>query len=321
MSSPRFPRSFALFSHLFVLLSCAGDFAGHGNRRLVAEPASLSFGSVQVGNSQSLSEVLTNFSNSSVTVSQATVGGTAFTLRGLSLPLTLAPGQSYTASVVFTPKAAGSASGSISVGFNPPTSSLGIALSGTATTAGQVAVSPASLSFGNVVVGSSETLNASLSASVASTTITAATSTSSEFALIGLSFPLTLASGQSVPFGVKFSPQASGTASATFSFAGNAANSPVIESVAGTGTAPSGHRVSLSWASSTSGGVVGYNVYRGIATSGPYTKINPVLNASTSYTDSFVQAGQTYYYMTTSVAGTGKESKYSNRVRAVIPTP
>ena len=53
----------------------------------------------------------------------------------------------------------------------------------------------------------------------------------------------------------------------------------------------------------------------------PYSKINSVLNVGTSYTDNSVQAGQTYYYVTTSVAGSGTQSKYSNKVRVVIPNP
>ena len=323
MVSPRFLGLPALaLSFFLVFPSCTLTHvsSSESTQRLAAAPASLSFGSVRVGNRQGLYEAMTNSSNSSVTINQATVKGAAFSLRGLSLPLTLAPKQSYTFSVVFAPEVAGAASGSISLGFSPPASSLGIALSGTGTTAGPLAASPTSLSFGSVVVGTSKTLNATLSVSGASTTITSATSTSSEFALSGLSFPLTIAPGQSVSFSVRFSPQASGTASASLSFAANAANSPVIESLAGTGTAPSGHRVSLSWAPSASG-VVGYNVYRGIAPGGPYAKINPVLEASTIYTDSSVQAGQTYYYVTTSVAGNGVESKFSNQVRAVIPTP
>ena len=45
------------------------------------------------------------------------------------------------------------------------------------------------------------------------------------------------------------------------------------------------------------------------------------MNASTSYIDDTVQAGQTYVYVTTAVDGTGKESANSNQALAVIPTP
>jgi fibronectin type 3 domain-containing protein len=119
---------------------------------------------------------------------------------------------------------------------------------------------------------------------------------------------------------ITFAPQASGTASASVSFASNTSNSPVSASLTGTGAAPPQHSVSLLWNASTSS-AVGYNVYRGSVTGGPYTKTNSVLSASTSYVDNAVQAGQTYYYVATAVDGSGVESAYSNQVEAAIPTP
>jgi fibronectin type 3 domain-containing protein len=77
----------------------------------------------------------------------------------------------------------------------------------------------------------------------------------------------------------------------------------------------------LSWDASSSSGITGYNVYRGSVSSGPYTKINSVLDATTAYTDSSVTAGLTYYYVTTAVDTAGLESSYSNVVPATIPTP
>jgi fibronectin type 3 domain-containing protein len=67
--------------------------------------------------------------------------------------------------------------------------------------------------------------------------------------------------------------------------------------------------------------VAGYNIYRSGTTGGPYAKLDASTDASTSYTDSSVQAGQTYYYVTTSVGVDGIESAYSSQVSAVIPTP
>jgi fibronectin type 3 domain-containing protein len=52
---------------------------------------------------------------------------------------------------------------------------------------------------------------------------------------------------------------------------------------------------------------------------GSYTKINSSLVAGSTYTDSTVVSGQTYYYVTTSVDSSGVESLNSNEVQAVIP--
>jgi uncharacterized repeat protein (TIGR03803 family) len=77
--------------------------------------------------------------------------------------------------------------------------------------------------------------------------------------------------------------------------------------------------VNLTWDASTSQNTVGYNVYRGANANGPYTRINSTLDTNTAYADSTVQAGNTYYYVTTAVDNQGVESEYSNQTEAVIP--
>jgi len=77
--------------------------------------------------------------------------------------------------------------------------------------------------------------------------------------------------------------------------------------------------VSLTWQASISDSVVGYNVYRGKTSGGPYRKINRQLDFTTSYTDGACDSGQTYYYVTTAVNAAGEESAYSNEAQAVIP--
>jgi fibronectin type 3 domain-containing protein len=78
--------------------------------------------------------------------------------------------------------------------------------------------------------------------------------------------------------------------------------------------------VDLSWNASASA-VVGYNVYRGSQSGGPYTQINSALNATTTYTDATVLGGQTYFYVVTAVDGNNVESTFSNQVQAVVPSP
>lgn len=87
----------------------------------------------------------------------------------------------------------------------------------------------------------------------------------------------------------------------------------------GTGTAPVQHTVDLNW--NASSGAVGYNLYRGTVSGGPYTMINTSLDGTTAYTDNTVVSGQTYYYVATAVDGSSQESGYSNQAQAIIPTP
>lgn len=285
---------------------------------LAASPSSMNFGSIQVASSQILYETVTNSGGSTVTISSAMVTGAGFSLGGFTTSQTLAAGQSLTLSVSFAPKSAGTASGTLTLASNASNANVSVSLSATGTSPGQLSVSPGSISFGSVVVGTSRSQTGTLSASGSSVTVSSATSNSSEFVLSGLSFPLSIPAGQSVPFTIKFAPQISGAASASILFA--ATPSSATETVTGTGAAATQHSADLSWSPSPSM-VVGYNVYRSTTPGGPYSKINSSLDSSTLYTDSTVQSGQTYYYVSTAVDGTGMESGYSNQLQMVIPSP
>jgi len=85
-----------------------------------------------------------------------------------------------------------------------------------------------------------------------------------------------------------------------------------------TATVQQTHSVALSWNASTSV-VTGYNVYRSTVSGTGFTRVNSALVAVLVYTDTAVQNGTTYYYVTTAVDSTGMESAYSNQVSAVIP--
>lgn len=303
-------------SSFSIPLSGTGVTAG----ALAANPTSIAFGSVPVGSSQSHSQTLTNTGGSLLHISAATVTGAGFATSGLSVPTTLNAGQSLTFNVTFTPQSSGNASGSLALTADGSVSNLSVTLSGNGASPGQLAVTPTTVNFGNVVVGATQNQSGTLTASGAGVTISSVSSTNSEFTLSGLSLPVNLNAGQTANFTLTFAPNASGSASATITFASNATNPPVAASVSGTGTAPPQHSVSLAWTASTST-VSGYNVYRGSQSGGPYIAVNSGLDASTSYTDNSVQAGQTYYYVVTAVDGSGNESVYSNQAQAVIPTP
>jgi hypothetical protein len=285
---------------------------------LSANPTSLAFGSVQVGNSTNLSETVTNTGGSSVTISQANISGTGFSISGLTLPTTLTPNQRVTFTATFAPTASGSSSGTLSIVSTASNSPLNIALSGTGTSQGQLSVLPTTLSFGTVTVGASASLNGSLTATGSSVTVSSASSSSGEFVLSGITLPATIAAGQSAPFTVTFTPNASGASSATLTFTSTASNSPTTEALTGTGQAAAQHYVDLTWNAST--GAVTYNVYRMLSSGSSYTQIDSG-DATTAYQDNNVTAGQTYDYVVTAVNSEGQESSYSNMVQVTIPSP
>jgi fibronectin type 3 domain-containing protein len=131
---------------------------------------------------------------------------------------------------------------------------------------------------------------------------------------------LILAPGQTATLNVTFAPSAAGSATGSIVVNSDATNSPLNIGLTGSGVQPVQHSTTLSWTASTST-VMGYNAYRGTVSGGPYTKLNASVNTSTTYTDSTVQSGQTYFYVVTAVDSSGVESSYSNQASGAIPTP
>ena len=182
-----------------------------------------------------------------------------------------------------------------------------------------LAVNPTSLAFGNVAIGASPTAKSTLSnTGNSSITVSNVSIAGSGFGVTGVSTGQILAPGQSTSVSVTFTPATTASVTGSVTITSNATNSPTAITLSGTGTQPVSHDVSLSWSPSAST-VVGYNVYRGAVTGGPYTKITSSPNSTMSYVDRNVQAGSTYYYTVTSVDANNMESPFSNETSAVIP--
>jgi len=325
-------QSTAVIAMLIAATSCGratGGFVSTSSssntktERLVFTPTSLGFGKVGVRQHKVRTVSITNAGNSSVTLLQVITQGQDFTLSGLDLPLTLTSGESFTFSGVFAPQSTGARSGSISFVSNASeVSNPGpkLELTGTGGDDGELTVDPAVMNFGTVQVGSSSSQPGTLLAGNTQVIISSATSSSAEFTVGGLSFPVTIPAGGSQGFLVTFTPQASGAVSAALAFLDVAGTTPLaMESLNGVGTVSQGHTVDLSWNARTSNNVIGYNVYRGTTSGGPYTKINSTLDPNTAYTDSSVANGITYYYVSTAVNSSNEESGYSNEAQATIP--
>ncbi len=301
---------------LFFCLAPASLWA----QELQCEPCQHTFGKIQVGDSVSYSIELSNTGSKALRIKSMSEDGNAFSFGTFPVPVKILPGASVELPIIFNPTAKGHTTGVITLVSTAEDPQLAIDVEGTGIVVAdpQLGISPTTLSFGNVTVGSNASLQATLTASNAAVTISSDDSTSSEFAILGLSLPVTIPAGQSLPVTIQFTPNASGTASGQAGFTSNAANSPTVEQLTGTGVAQGSHSVDLSW-DAGGGNPVGYNVYRGTVYGGPYEMINTALDASTNYTDNTVVCGKTYYYVATEVNAEGQESGYSNIGKAVIP--
>lgn len=283
-------------------------------------PASVSFGSVSTGVTNTQTLTIRNAGTATLTVSQASLSGTGYSSSGLAMPLSVMAGGSFTFNVGFAPQSAGNFSGSITFISNTPNSPLVIPLSGTGLAATlQLSASPASLSYGSLATGTSALQTVTLTnTGNSSVSISQVSESGAGFSVNGIALPLSLAAGQSTSFTVTFAPASAGSLSGSVTVASNATNSPLTIALAGTGASTVSHTVSLNWTPSSST-YSGFNVYRGTSTGGPYTRVDTSMVPSTSYTDGGVISGQTYYYVATEVDSSGTESSYSGEVSAVIP--
>jgi len=204
------------------------------------------------------------------------------------------------------------------ISLAPLSSTSTPALSPTST--GQVSFSQTSFVFGNVNIGTTASETFTLSNTGTAQIIFSGVSVSGAgFNATGVSSGVTLNPGQSTTLTATFTPATVAAVTGRLVFISNAANPSAAIALSGTGVQPAAHFAFLTWNPSTTSDVVGYYVYRGTASAGPFTVLNPAAVSTTTYTDSTVQSGQVYYYVVTSVDSSSTQSAYSNAVSAMIP--
>jgi Abnormal spindle-like microcephaly-assoc'd, ASPM-SPD-2-Hydin/Putative Ig domain len=185
---------------------------------------------------------------------------------------------------------------------------------------GTISVSAKTLSFGNVKVGSNDVQTVTLSNSGnGSITISNVSVSGAGVGASGVSLGLILAPQQSATLDVTFAPAATGSVLGSAIITSNAVNSPTSIAVSGTGIQIISHSVDLTWTPSTSTGIVGYDVYRGSASGGPYIKLTTAPVTTTNYSDTNVLSGQTYYYVLTAEDSSDVQSVFSTAASASIP--
>ena len=206
--------------------------------------------------------------------------------------------------------------GGASIGFDLQLNAV------TSTAIPALSLSSTSLPFGDVTLNTTSTQSVTLtSTGTASVTVSAATLTGTGFAMSGVTFPLTLGSGQTATIQVQFKPTTAGAATGQLTITSNAStNGTATIALSGTGTAGS-YAVTLSWEAPTSSidPVAGYNIYREQVSSSAYVLLNSSIDTETSYVDRTVMSGNTYDYVTTSLDTSGVESTPSNMISVTIP--
>ena len=287
---------------------------------LSATPLIAQFQNVAVGTHNTQVIQLTNTGSAPLSVSNVTTTGSGFSASGLTPPLSIAAGATVQLTVGFLPQSVGSSSGSVSLTSTASDSQMTVVLSGSSVGSSRMlTVSPASLAFGNVAVNGSAIQQITLkNAGNSNISISGGSSNGTGLSATGLAAE-TLAPGQTAVVTAEFTPKTTGSITGGITILSNASNGASI-SVPVTGTGVVATRVvKLQWQPSSSTGVVGYYVYRSTVSGGPYTKVVGTPIAGTSYSDSNVTSGTSYYYVVTAVASDGNESSYSVQVAVSVP--
>jgi hypothetical protein len=288
-------------------------------------PSSLAFAGQAVGSTSAAQTVtLTNtgtaaLSISSIALTGANPGDFAQT-NGCGS--SVAAGAKCSISVTFKPTASGSRAAAVNLTDNSSGSPQTVSLIGTGVPP-IVSLSPTSLTFGNEPVDTTSSplavnLNNAGNAAL-NITSTAITGPNAIDFIEDDSCSSSVAAGGNCTIAILFSPSATGTRTASLTVTDNAGSSPPPIPLSGTGT----HDVILSWTPSTTGGVIGYYVYRGTVSAGESeTPLNSAPISGTTFADVNVTAGATYYYVVTAVAADDiTQSGDSNEVSATVPSP
>src|SRR5213079_2923462 len=175
---------------------------------------------------------VTNTGNSTLTFSSSFVISGDFAFAGLgTCGSSVAAGASCTISVKFTPTAAGTRTGTVTLSDNAPNSPQTIPLSGTGgstSTAPAASLSSTSLTFGNQTVGTTSAAQAVTLSNTGNATLTISGLTiGGDFAFSGSgTCGSSVAAGASCTISVNFTPTTTGTRTGTVTITDNASNSP-----------------------------------------------------------------------------------------------
>jgi hypothetical protein len=219
-----------------VALSGTGT-TGTTPAALTATPNSITFGSVAVGSEATQTIHLENTGGEAAAISKMTISGAGVSVSGMAAPMTLNAGQTADLTVTYKPVAAGTLTGSVSIASNATDPTMQIGVNATATLS-TLSATPASVSFGNVVIGSDTTQTIRLqNIGTSKVTISSITPSVSTIAISGVTTPVSLAPGTSATLTAAYKPTAAGSVTGKITVTSNAVGSPTIVDLSATAAA------------------------------------------------------------------------------------
>lgn len=199
---------------------------------IAVDRISLNFGNVKTGSSKPLALKITNTGNDTLNISSIVSSNPVFTVDIASR--ILAGGESYDATVTFSPTAGGSASGELTLTSNAPDSPKILPLSGVGTREALISIGLTQISFGTVRVGSQKDTTVTIT-NPGNDTLRIWSFTSDD-ARFTLETPIAeIMPAEDKTFTLRFTPDAAGPFSSAFVVTSNAATTPDSIMVLGTG--------------------------------------------------------------------------------------
>jgi len=177
-----------------------------------------------------------NTSKSAVTLNSETASAGDFAISSNSCGGTLGAGKTCALGLTFTPAAAGAVTGTLSISDTAPDSPQTVTLTGTGNL--PLSVSPATLAFGTVAVGTTTAAKTVTLTNNESSTLSFAFAASGNYAIssTGTTCGASLASKSTCNIAVTFTPTADGATNGAVSITDNTAFSPQLLALSGTGS-------------------------------------------------------------------------------------
>jgi hypothetical protein len=228
LSSDSFALPVVSITLLLLLSTLTVPVRAATTQQLQCSSTLVRFGTVPVGQSESQFIALTNTGQTTATISAINATNAEFSSSGLTLPAELAAGESMNISVIFTPTATGWVGGTITIASNASNPNLRFGIAGTGVSSDYLTATPATLSFGQVPVGTSAAISVVLTnARSWRETLQAIQVNGTGFSVSGPAAPLILPVGQSITLNVTFAPQEAGPTGGSIFIVGPALNIPL----------------------------------------------------------------------------------------------
>ena len=219
-----------------VNLAVSGNITGSPSLRLSTN--ALAFGTVTAGQTEDLAVTVSNTGSAPLSVSGLSVTGAGFSIVSPAVPFNVAPGAAQAVTVRFAPGSGGAANGTLSIASNDAASPASVTLSGTGV-APAISVSPATLTFGTVILGQTQDLTVTINnTGQAPLTVNSLTG-SANFSVVSPTAPFNVGAGSFAVATVRFAPTSLGAAAGTLTITSNdSSKASVTVALSGTGAAP-----------------------------------------------------------------------------------